>query len=523
MDQRQESLSGETREKVILAVTELAKGIKIVGFYPPGHPALTQAIRKIIAAIEAVPPPETGLEISVTKNALLYLEEPLPSGNKTIVDLNRELYHRRASRIILLPDQKPEEVVAFLTALHRDIQELQDQGGLEKVLLREKVSRIWVNRVDYEGLTELLKEEETPLPEEDAKGFTSSDLSFDPDDRPLEELAVEELLKRLENEPDAGIYRDLVIAVTRALLRERDDRRIEYSCAALSIYVNHIERPPEENPEIVTLARMGIKEIVSDDLVDHYIRQLREQGGRNRAEAEPTLVAFGERAVRALLSALAEEGDLLVRKSIVDIIVKIGHPSIPAIIDNLNDSRWYVVRNMVAILGSLDAPDLAPRIAASLSHPDLRVKKEAIKGLSRLSHPSAVTALGELCFFPEETIALSATAALSLKKEEEEAVQVLLRRAVQKKVFFPHYRLAHEAIESLRAIDSEAAITALEEVLRMTTIWETVNFRELKKHALQCISRMSGDRPRTIVLRARNAPEAYLRVETERIMKKKDW
>lgn len=523
MDTRQESLSGETRNKVILAVTELAKGIKIVGFYPPGHPALVQAIRKIVSAIEAVPPPESGIEIDVTKNALLYREEPLPSGNKTIVDLNRELYHRRASRLILLPGQKPEEMIAFLSALHRDIQDLQDQGGLEKVLLREKVSRIWVNRVDYEGLTKMLKEEETPLPEEDAEGFASPDPSLGLDDKPPEELELEELLKRLEKESDTGIYRDLVISVTRALLREVDDRRTEYSCAALSIYVNHLERPPEKNPEIVTLARMGIKEIVSDDLVDHYIRRLREQGGRHRAEVETTLVAFGERAVKALLSALAEEGDLLVRKSIVDIVVKIGQPSIPAIIDNLNDSRWYVVRNMVSILGSLDTPDLAPRIAASLSHPDLRVKKEAIRGLSRLSHPSAVTALGELCFFPEETIALSATAALSLKKGEEEAVQVLLRRAVQKKVFFPHYRLAHEAIESLRAIDSDAAVTALEEILHTTAVWETLNFRELKKHALQCISRMSGDRPRAIVLRARSAPEAYLRVEAERIMKKKDW
>jgi len=188
----------------------------------------------------------------------------------------------------------------------------------------------------------------------------------------------------------------------------------------------------------------------------------------------------------------------------------------------MNDSRWYVVRNMVAILGSLGDPDLAPRIVASLSHPDLRVKKEAIRGLSKLSHPSAVSALGELCFFPEETIALSATAALSRKKEDE-AVPVLLRRAVQKKFFFPHYRLAHEAIESLRAIDTDAAITALEEILRSTAIWETANFRELKKHALRCISRMSGDRPREIVLRTRSAREAYLRVQTERIVKKTGW
>ena len=76
MDVKQESSLDETRERVVLAVAELAKGIKIVSFYPPRHPALTQAIWKIISAIEAVPPPETGIEIDVTKNTLLYREEP---------------------------------------------------------------------------------------------------------------------------------------------------------------------------------------------------------------------------------------------------------------------------------------------------------------------------------------------------------------------------------------------------------------------------------------------------------------
>lgn len=522
MDVKQDSSLDETRERVVQAVAELAKGIKIVSFYPPRHPALTQAIWKIISAIEAVPPPETGIEIDVTKNTLLYRDDPLPAGNKAIADLNRELYHRRASRIILLPNQKSDEMITFLGTLNRDIQDLQDEGGLEKVLLRGKVSRIWVNRVDYEGLTEMLKKEEETPASEDEKKFRSGDPSSDFEDRPPEEREIGELLRSLEKETDPSAYRDLVVSLTRALLEERDDRRMEYSSLALSIYVAHIESPPMRNPEIADLARTGIKELVSDDLVSRFIRRLQQEGGRNRKEVETILAAFGERAVRLLLSALAEEGDLLVRKSIVDIIVRIGRPAVPAILDNLNDARWYVVRNMVTILGSLGIPDLAPNIVASLPHPDIRVKKEAIKGLSKLAHPSAVTALGELCFFPEETIALLATAALSLKKEEE-AVTTLSRRAVQKKLLYPHYRLAHEAIESLRSIDTDAALSALVDVLHTKAIWETSNFRELKRHALRSISKMSGERPKEIVLRTRNAPESYLRLETERILKRTGW
>jgi len=524
MDRKPDSIQEETQQKVLLAVNELAKGIKAVAFYPPGHPALGQVVQKIISSIEDIPPPENGIEIDVTKNNLLFQQETIPTNYKAIADLNRELYHRRARKIILLPNQKPNEMITFLATLNRDIQELQDEGGLERVLLREMVTRIWVNRVDYDGLTELLKKEEKEPPPEEVEEFKTTDLSTVQEDRPpLEDLPVEELLRRLEKETDVSGYRDIVISLTRALIQEHDDRRIEFSGRAIAIYAVHIETPPEENPEIAKLAAMGIKELVSDDLVAHYIRRLKDGGIKSRREVETVLVAFGERAVKALLSALVIEEDLLVRKSIVDIIVMIGRPAVPAILDNLNDSRWYVVRNMVTILGSLGIPELAPEIVTTLSHPDLRVKKESIRGLSKLPHPAAVKALGELCFFPEETIALTATAVLSLKKEEEEAVMALYRRAVHKNVLFPNYRLAHEAIDSLRSIDTDGAITALEQILRASVIWETPKFREMKKHALRSISRMSGDRPREIVLQARKAPEAYLRVEAERILKKTGW
>jgi HEAT repeat protein len=297
------------------------------------------------------------------------------------------------------------------------------------------------------------------------------------------------------------------------------DRKIEFSSRALMIFAGHIERPPLQNAEIANLARLGIKEMASDELVSHYLHLLRDRAGRGRREVETVLVAFEDRAVKPLLKALAEEEDLLVRKSIVEIVVRIGRPAVPAILENLNDARWFMVRNMVTILGSLGLPDLAPHVATVLSHPDLRVKKEAIKALSKLPHPSAVLALGELCFFPEETVALTATAAMSSKKESE-AVLALYRRAVQRRFFFPHYRLAHEAIDTLRAIGTDEAVTALEEILRTMSLWQTKKFRAMKTHALRSISKMHGKKAEEALERATRSPDRYLKNEAERLRRK---
>jgi len=232
-------------------------------------------------------------------------------------------------------------------------------------------------------------------------------------------------------------------------------------------------------------------------------------------------MALEERAVGPLLLTLAEEEDILVRKSIVEIITRIGRVAVPAILENLGDPRWYMVRNLIAVLGSLGMPDLAPHVAATLSHPDLRVKKEAIKALSKIAHPSAVNSLCELCFFPEETVALSATAALGLKRETESVV-TLFRRIATKGFLYPNYRLAHEAIDSLRAIGTEEALKALEEVLSLQAVWNTEKFRAMKSHALRSISKIKGGRSMEVVEKALQSGDKFLRIEAQRIINRRE-
>jgi HEAT repeat protein len=165
-------------------------------------------------------------------------------------------------------------------------------------------------------------------------------------------------------------------------------------------------------------------------------------------------------------------------------------------------------------------PDLAPNIIGTLSHPDIRVKREAVKALSRTSHPSAVAALCDLSFFPEETVALAATATLSSKKEPE-AVVALFRRVTQRKYMYPNYRLAHEAIDSLRAIGTDDAVTALEEVLAMEVFWKTEKFRAMQSHALRSLSLMKGRRAEEALQKIMRSDDKILRGETERILKRK--
>jgi len=510
-----------TFERVSLAVLELAKGMKSVAFYPPGHPALIQVLARIVSLFEAIPLPDAGLEIEVAKSGLFYLGASIAPQKRAVADLARELYLRRGSKVIFLPEMTADETAAFLGALVRDPREIQDMGGIEKVLFRSKVSRIWVNRVDYEGLTEMLKKQGAAeqLSQEEMLPLAASEALSEPADAEPARDTVEAILARIKEEKDPPAYRDHLVALSQALAAEPPERRAELEEKALQIFVGHLAQPPGNSEEIARLARLGIREIATDAMVARYIGRLRNPGGRGRRDAEAVLAAVEERAVRPLLAALAEEEELTARKAILDVLIRIGRPAVPAVVDNLSDSRWFIVRNMITILGALGLPDLAPQVAAVLSHPDLRVKKEAIKALARMPHPASVQALGELCFFPDEGVALTATAALAAKKEPE-AVMALYRRVVARRFLYPNYRLAHEAIDSLRAIGTDEALQALEDILAAPCVFETKRFRDLKIHALRSISRMEGDRARDLLERFAASGRRHLRWEAQRLLRK---
>ncbi len=260
---------GASTLKIAAALSELAKGMKSVSFYPDGHPSLIQSVSKIVAVLEELPLPEAGLEVEVTRGALLYGGEPLPVTNRAVYDLNRELFLRRVSKIIFLPELKGPEVIAFLKVLGRDIREIQDEGGIERVMLREKVSRIWANRVDYEGLTEMLKREAEPEPEEalEAEDLKTAEVSLDGQhELPLEDVTIEVLLSLIERETDPSAYRDHVANLIRELLAEPQERRIEYASRALSIFAAQLDNPPSQgNEEIAKLAQLGRIEVDLDD------------------------------------------------------------------------------------------------------------------------------------------------------------------------------------------------------------------------------------------------------------------
>jgi hypothetical protein len=111
------------------------------------------------------------------------------------------------------------------------------------------------------------------------------------------------------------------------------------------------------------------------------------------------LATLGVYSLSPLLEVLADEQDMATRKGMVDLISAMAVNYIDELSERLSDGRWYFVRNVVAILGSIRDPRVLPHLRRPLRHHDERVRREAIRALSsirdRLAEEMLVTALSD--------------------------------------------------------------------------------------------------------------------------------
>ena len=71
-------------------------------------------------------------------------------------------------------------------------------------------------------------------------------------------------------------------------------------------------------------------------------------------------------------------------KDLCNILSAIGKQAIAEFESGMYDDRWYLVRNTLMILGIIKEPAAVKYIEGALHHPELRVRKEAVKALESI-------------------------------------------------------------------------------------------------------------------------------------------
>jgi HEAT repeat protein len=222
---------------------------------------------------------------------------------------------------------------------------------------------------------------------------------------------------------------------------------------------------------------------------------LRQHGG---SEQQLTLVAqylglVPHEAIREFTALLAEEGDRQVRARMCQVLAKIGPSIVPVLLERLEDPRWYLVRNMVHVLGKIGDESAFGPVVTLLSHPHSRVRIEAVRALALVAPARAAASLVTVSRDADPEVRIEAVRALGALRREE-AVTVLRDVAAGASGDAAESPVRREAIESLAAIGTSGARDALASLARRHVWpWQRAERRLRQAAATALVARPDGE------------------------------
>jgi hypothetical protein len=186
---------------------------------------------------------------------------------------------------------------------------------------------------------------------------------------------------------------------------------------------------------------------------------LREVLGREPVDLDALDVLvdrLGQPAAPALLDGLAEARDRATRRALFDRLTRLGTGITALVAERLTDRRWYVQRNMLALLRELGVWPATLDEQPFTRHPDARVRREAYRALLGVPERRERAVLDALRDSEFEIVALGLMQAR--QNPVEEAVPLVVRR-MSEPGFPPHLRV--QAVRLLARSRAPAALQGL--------------------------------------------------------------
>ena len=180
----------------------------------------------------------------------------------------------------------------------------------------------------------------------------------------------------------------------------------------------------------------------------------------------------GTAAAPPLLDALAVAESRGARRGLLAQLAKMGAEIAPFVIARLDDTRWYVTRNLLALLEELGPPQAGFSAAPYMRHADARVRWQAVKLQLKRPDGRDDALVAGLSDQDTRTLRLTLGLAVALQACPDAAVPLLVQRASER-------ALAGDLrVLAVRCLGYTRAPAALETLLRITAGGRTLFGRE---------------------------------------------
>ena len=282
--------------------------------------------------------------------------------------------------------------------------------------------------------------------------------------RPLRQEVLDIVAAILRYEQDGAGFKDSAVAFQRFIefaIEEGDVRRARELVGLLKQIA---AAKSAEGPEFEGIAEQVIREIGRPSFLGQLAPTLNAHPELDPEALTDFLVQLGSGATPAICDLLGQVNHVRHRRALCEGLIASCRNDVEPLLQRLGDSRWYVIRNVVYVLGRIAHHGVERALDRALHPEDVRVRKEAVRALGNIESPTARAYL--VSAFKDSDSGVRIQAAMTLaEKREERAAQSLLG-AIQAPEFQRRDLRERQAFyEALGRAGSDALAPKLEPLL----------------------------------------------------------
>jgi HEAT repeat protein len=190
----------------------------------------------------------------------------------------------------------------------------------------------------------------------------------------------------LEREPEA--YQDTANVILKILDAFLTLGEFQKATDLLKrIYI--ILRTHELKDWQIGIVRKLVIEAGEEKRIERIGKQIEEEAGIRLEDAHSYLLLLQKNAIPPLIQLLGKLKNSKTRRMVCDALAEIGKNAIELFVPFVDDRRWYLVRNIVYILGRIGREQAFPYLQKTFHHEEVRVRRETVQAFGLIGGPKA--------------------------------------------------------------------------------------------------------------------------------------
>ena len=180
----------------------------------------------------------------------------------------------------------------------------------------------------------------------------------------------------------------------------------------------------ETHNEFRGLAEQVIREIGRPSFLGQFAPILNAHPDLDPGLLTNFLVQIGPTSAGAVCDLLGQVNHMKHRRALCEALAISCKDDVDVLISRLGDSRWYVIRNVVYVLGRIAHQGVERALDRALHHEDVRVRKEAVRALGNIESPTSRAFLVSAFRDLDASVRIQAALTLAQKRDDRAAQSI---------------------------------------------------------------------------------------------------